>query len=72
MCSSVCGALCFVSCWGADRKCNFCIVANCAVIIPHNSREEERNCVSKVVVKTFAIRTLLRLIICERDIIFQM
>jgi len=50
MCSSVCGTLCFVSCWGADRKCNFCVVPNCAVIILHNLREEERNCVSKVIV----------------------
>jgi len=49
-CAALCGTLCFVSCWGADRKCNFCIVANCAMIIPHNLREEEGNCVSKVIV----------------------
>jgi hypothetical protein len=43
-------AHCALSCWGADWICNFCIVANCAVIIPHNLREEEGNCVSNVIV----------------------
>jgi hypothetical protein len=49
-CAAVCGTRCFVSYWEADRKCSFCIVANCAMIIPHNLREDEGNCVSKVIV----------------------